>query len=781
MKSDNPIEKQQAKARKNLLILHNGIKSEWNFGSIRTWHSLYKRLGFEEQYINKQTDGPLSFEELKKYLQLQTDEQEQRFKEGVNGEIKTEKECNNTSSKAEYVLPNLHEYVLPSLPVETEHNDSKKVIEISATVTKDEPDSNKSDEAGLNNSNDYGLVNNPNWKAFHYWFQKKAIKEALDKILGFDTSLCEGKWEKLVELWNDPTIPKKPKRGILILSGTGTGKTFIVSAIVRILWDLEYHTTRTFSHIPYLWITKNTVVEQASRVLKNFYCLNPVNDVEVINIEKLRSSSGQLWLQEEVVVENGEARSIWKWKPVINPCVIFFDESQGAKNTSSTQSKIICAYNDLKRNAILVSVSATPFTRVAEAKSFAVSTRRPLDHLGFPSGTVLTNDTWPTYAAMIASPASPNGYSQAAIERLMKDLENYIVRVRGVRSQFNAINRVKVIQFETKEKAQFYFSAWERFLKEKAKMEEAKEQGLDPGNYMFVILLKFAMAAELAHADHFAADMYEKVQKGYAACAAVKFKGTIIEIVKILNEKYGVSRDKISLIWGGGQTQLTKKQKDKQKIEEMDEKFKAMGLSAEEMLGDMGLEDVEDREIQKLPAHLRLEAQSMDERQIEIDRFQRGDSLYCLYTFKSGGVGLSLHHCDELTEFKCRRKESGYAVEEDIPKVPVRPRWNHVMLTYNAIELVQGVGRLPRLTSLSDTNQDIYAYAGTIEVDIGNIVSQKLRCLSSVVKQRESWQDVIMKGNNSSERAQKVKELIATTEGVKDENSTMIDESEEEE
>ena len=235
-------------------------------------------------------------------------------------------------------------------------------------------------------------------------------------------------------------------------------------------------------------------------------------------------------------------------------------------------------------------------------------------------------------------------------------------------------------------------------------------------------------------------------------------------------------------MWGGGQTQLTAKQKTKKKVKDLDAKMRELGSSAEEMIKDMDLEEVEDREILDLPEHLRIGMQSMDDRQREIDRFQSGKSLFCIYTFRAGGVGLSLHHSDEFTEFKCRRKPSGYVVEEDIPLVPVRPRRNFVALTYNAIELVQGVGRCPRLTSLSDTEQYIICYQGTIEVDIGYIVSKKLSCISSVVKQHESWQDIIMYGNNPNKKAKTMKELLDSAESAKkDDESGIIDESGEEE
>jgi len=216
---------------------------------------------------------------------------------------------------------------------------------------------------------------------------------------------------------------------------------------------------------------------------------------------------------------------------------------------------------------------------------------------------------------------------------------------------------------------------------------------------------------------------------------------------------YKVDRDNISLVWGGGQTQLTAKQKAKAKVKAIAKKMAAMSEDGEveyseaEMMEAMDLEEVEDRELFNIPPELRLESQDKVERQSEIDKFQSGRSLYCLFTFRAGGVGLSLHHSDELTKEKCRRKKSGYVYEEDIPSIPVRPRETFLAPTYSAIELVQGLGRAPRLTSLSNTNQTLLFYRGTVEDDIADIVSSKLRCLGEVVKQKESWQDVICGGN----------------------------------
>jgi len=328
----------------------------------------------------------------------------------------------------------------------------------------------------------------------------------------------------------------------------------------------------------------------------------------------------------------------------------------------------------------------------------------------------------------------------------MKDLDDYIVRVKGVRWQFNAINSVEIVDFENEQQRKEYQDAWEKYLAKKAKLEEAVTD--NPRFQAMIELGIFLAAAEYAKRDLFAKRMYEDVQNGYAAVMACKFKKTIIAVTQILVNRYGVPRDKISLVWGGGQTQLTAKQKLKQQVKANMAVFEAAGIS----MDDMMLGEVEDRELEVLDASLRLGNQSKEERQREIDKFQSGRSLYCIYTYKAGGVGLSLHHTDEQTKEKVRRQKNGYAVVEDIPKIPTRPRKVTVGPTWSPIELVQGCGRAPRLTSLSNTIQNFLYFRGTVEEEQAFVVTHRLKCLSKVVRQHENWMDLI-------ENHQKAKEI----------------------
>lgn len=753
-------QKEEKRQRDNMRGLCNRIESAFNFKEIRTWDNVYSHIGWSEEYIvahlpQDTRKSELTFPELKAFLQKQKDQLEERLanKRGVqNDPVKpTQQEprqdtIGSTITKGDTTQSNIS--------VVSDSPPSSPPVILPELEVSGQPKS----ISVPNIEENYGYVRSPNVNKayFPYWFQKKAVAEILNGFL------------------------VKKKRGLLLLSSTGTGKTFMCGDVVRHLVDINFCEGKTWSHIGILQVTRATIVEQTKRVDSKTFNLD-LNDVETINIEQLRASAGRMWVKETMTVRGGQEEWEWSWKKGINPCVIIWDECQALKNDTSTQHKIGAAFNDLPtKETYQLFVSATPFTRVCEAKCFAVSTHKDIEHLGFPPGTQLTNETWPAYAAAIAAPSKPDDYNEAAVERLMKDLELYVIRVKGVRPQFDAINGIEMISFETKEEKQYYDDTERRYMEKKAKMEAMIMAGSmsSSGIWPLVLLNERCMAAELCRKHHLAKKLKQAVDEGFAGVCALKCKATMIAVVKILVNDYNIPRDMISLVWGGGQTQLTDKQKAKAKIKLLSAKFEAMGMSSEEMIADMDLEEVEDRIIEELDPELRLGPQSQEERQVEIDKFQSGKSIVCLYTFKAGGVGLSLHHSDEFTKEKVRRKESGYAVEEDIKNIPVRPRRTFVAPTYSAIELVQGLGRAPRLTSLSNTRQTLLFYRNTVEEDVADIVSLKLRCLSRVVRMRESWQDVIVETAES--RAARVREHQDNTPEGTEDNEQLTDGGEDE-
>lgn len=754
-------EKETKKRHKNLEIIHNGIKSDWSRGAITKWSDVSSLIYISPETLAKELSYPnlkLALEDSTKELERQINAQANSLKEGeeaigyklfqesktrnatlsdsndrVNSKLSTTEDETNKEEKAQ-------------APLHSSNGASGSYSSDLATTTNQTTDNSAKElEVVFNEANDYGWKPSSRFssKGFIFWYQKKASSEILDKIL------------------------KKGYRGILLLAGTGTGKTYIMGDVVAKLIDANFAEGKTMSHIQYLMLSRTTIVEQSANVFKTTFGIKQEEDIDIINVEQLRSNKGKFWIKRETVVEGGEEVEKFIWKKGIQPVFIEFDESQAAKNKTSTQHKIMCSYAELPANNFILHSSATPFTKVEEAKCFALSTHLDISHHGFPKGTLLNKDNWEKYARIVSHPSAPDERNEAAIGRLMKDLEPYVVRVKGVRKQFNETNQVEKITFQSQDEADYYFQAWKRFLREKKKYEAG-----ETSEHPFTILLKFSMAAEMCRKNILAERLYDSNKRGKAAVMGCKWKGTIIAVSMILMQKFGVKREDISLIWGGGQTQLNKKQIAKKKIMAKADELKMVGMDIDQLLKDIDLDEVEDRELVNIPTEYKLGQQTLKSREEEKIRFQSGRSNYAMFTYKSGGVGLSLHHTDEYTEFKCRRKKSGYVVEEDIPLVPTKQREGFFAPTYSPIELVQALGRLPRLTSLSETLQTLLFYTGTIEDDIADIVSLGLRCLSTVVQMREPWADVII-GAKTKE------EIINQRKDYKDDEKGQIIETEE--
>jgi len=701
----SPQEKQDKRLRDQIRYLENKVKGAWSWGNLKTFQDLYNLYewylidGCTQSHLNTE----LTYQDVKDFL-----------------------DDRRIESETYIWLQHNPPLILPDTPDFNEVVKALDLLPVPASELGDFPP--KQDEEVRK----WNLEPCPLDKSFLYWFQKRACCVLLENIR------------------------KHNHRADLLIAATGSGKTFIVGALLARLYHSKFHEGRTLTPWPYVYVTKASVVEQTQRVLKKYFGLTE-NEVLVINIDQLRSQFGKRFVKEEITVEDGVESCKWVWRPHVFPIAIIWDECQALKNHWSQQSSIAQAYNDIESDSTYqLFGSATPFVRVSEAKCFVVASKIPYT-FGLNKDAPMCNEHWNDFAKNIASDygrleTKPENYSPGAMNRLMAYMAEYIHRVKGIKPQFKPYNHIKIMNFETDRGRTEYENAWEEFQKEKAKLEG--DESMSSSQAAFNILAQLQVFLKAAETNYdrvhkIARDMYHGVQEGFASVAAVRFKLTICKVVEILIKDYGVKRDDIALIWGGAPV-ATKKQKIKRSIlnsPEFLEQMAATGLTFE----DLDLDEVEEAEVAAWPKEYRLGNQSFKERQKEIDRFQSGKALYCMYTFRAGGVGLSLHHTDDLTKEKVRHRESGYAYEEDIPNIPTRPRRVVVTPTWSAIELVQGVGRCPRLTSLSDTNQTMEFYRGTVEERQARVVGVKLHCLSKVVRNKESWEDLIIGRKGMSE------------------------------
>lgn len=564
-----------------------------------------------------------------------------------------------------------------------------------------------------------------------------------------------------------------------LIAAPGSGKTYSIGAVLRRLLDDGWHKKNSMSPWPIVYVTKASVVTQTRRVLETEFGIDTLNEVTVLGIDQLRARFGKMFVQENMEIIGGEEVYSYKWSPMINPKLIVWDEGHALKNHTSTQHKIALSYSDLHGVYQLFS-SATPATRVSEFKCFAIACKI---HYNIPGlGNVLINSkTWNDFAAYIAR-GDQYEYNQAACDRMTDILEPYIVRMKGIKPQFHARNRTELISFISKEGRDFYNSAEQRFKARKAKAEGRIADGVGSKLEILVALQQYNIAAESNpdRARIIVSRMIEDVKNGFSPACAFKHKISVSKCLKLMFDEFKVPRSLVSVIWGGGAIKLTDKAKAKKAItgnSDLEEALAAKGITLE----GIGL-DVDIQEEIKFPPEFKLGGtQTQEQRQIEIDRFQKGLTRYCFFTMKSGGVGLSLHHTDAMLPLnqRARRKESGYVYEEDIPKIPTRPRKLYSAPNYSAIDMVQVLGRCPRITSLSDTEQILLFFRGTIEEDVEFICNNKLRCLSKVVRNpNDSWEQLLVEDRSKMD---KYKQQVAS-ESSSDDPDELIDgiESEEE-
>ena len=383
---------------------------------------------------------------------------------------------------------------------------------------------------------------------------------------------------------------------------------------------------------------------------------------------------------------------------------------------------------------------------------------------------VLNNKLWPSWAKAIAAPADPTEYVEAAMIRFMDEMAPYVHTSKNIRPQFKAINQCELLFFKDLKHRKYVDDAMERYQQRRAEIE-----GSEVKNPKFLILveqLKMRQACSFVRADYVDEELMKIREKGKAAVFVSPFIPTIVKVMMNLNRKYGIKRDDVSVIWGGN-SMFSGKKADTFTKEEITniltdiikgkevKKNILNKIKRQVMLDEQSLLDV--------PSELRLGQQDRWSRQEEIDNFQTQKTHFCLFTARAGGVGLSLHHCDDMFDIKVRRRQpSNYAIEEDIPLIPSIQRETLAEPSYSAIDLVQFLGRVPRLTSLSDTIQRMLFFGGTIEERVMAVVALKLRCLRHVVQRRESWEDIINDGDVDKYVTDEDKKQIA------DEDNTQI-------
>jgi hypothetical protein len=546
------------------------------------------------------------------------------------------------------------------------------------------------------------------------------------------------------DLWKNY---EEGKWGQLLLAEPGAGKTIVLGSFIKNFIE-QVLKPRKINYVcpyPVLYVTAAPVVAQTEYALKTLFNIDVINTCKVSNIEMLRSSMGRCFVRETVKVEGGKEIYEYTWLPFMRPILIIWDESQKLAREQSKQAKISFAANRILTDhaklenglpLVQIEASATPFSRLTEARHLACSTGESFQY-GLQT-IKITDRSWKTFANDFAAQfnnedgteCSPEDYNRECIAAFAEKFSPYIVRIGGINPKFKAYNGITRITFKSTGEQLEVETAIEKYQERKRKIEGSDMGAGQMGVALLAEFIILRRACEHAKRYHFADWINENWEKGLAPGCGFGFKQTITSVSRILIDDYGWSRDDISIIWGGSTEALSAKQKFAKKIKEsgLEEKLKATGLTLED-IGinfdiDIDFKEKNEEQYAWEKAH-RMLTQSKEERERERLRFQRQDSRCMLFTFKAGGTGLNAQH------------------EPMFPRA--KQRTGLFSLVYSEKELLQGLGRFPRITSCSDTSQTICGYKDTIEDHVLGRVVMKLKCMKEVIKSgaRDSWEDLV--------------------------------------
>ena len=529
----------------------------------------------------------------------------------------------------------------------------------------------------------------------------------------------------------------KNLNGSLVPLGTGKGKSWIAAGLA--LW-LQKHDPSKFCNFlglfpPILIITKKSVVLDFRDTLKKLGLESVGLAVDVWSYNEVFSTKNRNFFKEEVVDVFGQATKVIRFNLPASaaPKLIILDECQEIKKEKSKRTKYLEAFLQFPE-ITWVFTSATPAVTVWDTMFMSIAMR--LQYGARP----LTRETFPEFARTLTLGADPRQANAAALERWGAAIGDRFVKPPGDPQKVKALNKVKLFEITDPANKAMLKNAMKNYLE----ALERTGRSIDPQGQVMVAFMVMARAAELATVDTWVADAIHAHQNGYAPVIAIRFVETLKELVmKLCDSEYfkskGLTKDKISLIWGGNREIKPEELLPESRAAEIAAKMgmwildnpdearkpKAddIGITKEEFRAfHKGIKYTSERIFREMTKdafaqrneklrEMKLHNQNQKERHENVQAFLNGETEFCIYTLSSGGTGISLDHRFQYT----------------------RPRKVQSTLTYWAEEVAQALGRCCRITTLTDTLQEIYVPEGTLLSDhMAPRLARKLKSIDAI-------------------------------------------------
>jgi hypothetical protein len=527
----------------------------------------------------------------------------------------------------------------------------------------------------------------------------------------------------------------KDMPAILDMSYAGAGKGTTTACLIAKLYQQGHFTKPENSATLYqvIILCPRNVAEHWRRELEKAGIGDKVADqsILVFPFSDFSASHSTVYVDEEEDYTTGECKL--KWKDMFAAPLVVIDELHNFCNKNTYRTKAVLALAQTRQKKKFIALSATPGEKINDMYLYTLLAQPTFQ------GVKIKSEAEFKYMARIldAHPEKPN---VEAMKRYRLAMESYMISVPYVKPKYKAHVRIQLCEFENDKAREVYQTAIDRYIAacEKAGRNTAWgrwQRGVELG-----ILNR---TVEPLRVPWMAARAAESYKRGdIATLMASSYLETISEFVYTLVSKYNIPREKISVIWGGkepfkpkdllNQDQLQSILKgDMDKINKLFETDPRLGKKVLATLNYLH-DQVEHNETAQAQAQrhemlriLKLTGtQSLNNRQIEIDKFQSGETVINAFTVYCGREGLSF----------------------DRSKPHLLPREGLFSPNYDGKKFKQLLGRPVRRESLSDADILICMMKGTTEeYHIAPILDNKLKCISAITNRFIDVVDLIQK------------------------------------
>ena len=536
---------------------------------------------------------------------------------------------------------------------------------------------------------------------------------------------------KVLGLFNQSAYNSPASHAALLPLEAGEGKTAVAAMIIKRYQDNAYFNPAAAPFQNIIYITPKRVKYKTQRFFERCGLKDLGVRVIVTTYHELRSKSKSQWYKPTKDIDPVTGEEIdtytYSFAPMFWPELLIVDESHTIKKPKTETCKRVRAL--IGPDTRIIYMSATAAVVVNDLATFAITSQIPYD------SRPITNRTW-SQAAWGIGNADPRKPNKTAMERAAKFFGDAIVKPPRDARKIRCYNNVKLCEFKSDSSREFYMAAQERWL------EQCERLGKIPSERgaLLVATQNFQGAEELIKAENFADEAINALRDGKAPVIGVLRIDTVKEIYGHLmryNHPHTgkpLTRDNISVIWGGNKIILPEEVlsfSDFVKVHEqvaneldnddsqLEPKVRAKYRKSLvyfrdrwKRVGKDGKPETAEEQAARVRwlKETRLDCQGEAEQQAEMDRFQSGQTEICIFTLSAGGTGVDLDQQHEGT----------------------KPRRMLSTITFYLEQFIQAFGRCYRVSTISDVEQWVLFFRGTIVADqVAPALSRKIGSINA--------------------------------------------------